>query len=86
MKNKISIRKLDKLGRITLPSNLRKVLNMNDLEELEIIADTNKIIIRKQNHPDIFGNSSDNDSYFEYRGNKVSKESIIELSKIAGLI
>nr|WP_315104592.1 AbrB/MazE/SpoVT family DNA-binding domain-containing protein [uncultured Catonella sp.] len=86
MKNKVSIRKLDKLGRITLPSNLRKVLNMNDLEELEIIADTNKIIIRKQNHPDIFGNSSDNDSYFEYRGNKVSKESIIELSKIAGLI
>ena len=86
MKNKVSIRKLDKLGRITLPSNLRKVLNMNYLEDLEIIADTNKIIIRKQNHPDIFGNSSDNDSYFEYRGNKVSKESIIELSKIAGLI
>ena len=37
MKNKVLIRRLDKLGRITIPANLRKSLNINDLEELEKI-------------------------------------------------
>lgn len=86
MKNKVLIRRLDKLGRITIPANLRKSLNINDLEELEIISGTNNIIIRKQINPDIFGNIDDDDNYFEYYGNRISKKSIIELSKIAGLM
>ena len=86
MKNNILTRKLDKLGRITIPANLRKSLNIDDLEELEIISGVNNIIIRKQLKPDIFGNTDDDGNYFEYYGNKVSKKSIIELSKIAGLI
>ena len=86
MKNKVLIRRLDKLGRITIPANLRKSLNINDLEELEIISGTNNIIIRKQINPDIFGNIDDDENYFEYYGNRISKKSIIELSKIAGLM
>ena len=86
MKNNILTRKLDKLGRITIPANFRKNLNIDDLEELEIISGSNNIIIRKQINPDIFGNIDEDDNYFEYYGNRISKNSIIELSKIAGLM
>ena len=86
MKNKVLTRRLDKLGRITIPANLRKSLNINDFEELEIISGANNIIIRKQINPDIFGNIDDDNNYFEYYGNRISKKSIIELSKIAGLM
>ena len=86
MKNIVLTRRLDKLGRITIPANLRKSLNINDSEELEIITGPNNIIIRKQINPDIFGNIDDNNNYFEYYGNRISKKSIIELSKIAGLM
>lgn|GEM_PF-343784 len=86
MNSTISTRRLDKLGRITIPANIRKSLSINDYEELEIIADCNNIIIRKRKNPDIFGNEYDNGCYVEYQGNKVSKKSILELSKIAGII
>ena len=86
MKNIVLTRRLDKLGRITIPANLRKSLNINDSEELEIITGDNNIIIRKQINPDIFGNIDDDNNYFEYYGNRISKKSIIELSKIAGLM
>lgn len=86
MKNKVLTRKVDNLGRITIPSDLRKNMHIDEAEELEIVMDGSKIVLRKQNDFDIFGNTTKEDSYFEYHGNKVSKTSIIELSKIAGLI
>lgn len=86
MRNKVLIRKLDKLGRITIPSEIRRNLDINDLEDLEVIADKDKIIIKKLNKPDIFGNKIEDDCYFEYLGNKISKKSVIELSKIAGIL
>ena len=86
MKNRTLKRKLDKLGRITLPSDFRKALKLADLEELVVVSDGNSIILRKQVYPDVFGNIAHDDFYFEYRGNKVSRRSIIELSEIAGII
>lgn len=84
MKNKI--RKIDNLGRITLPADFRKDMNLKEFEELEIITDGNSIVLRKKNNPDVFGNISENEPYFEYHGSRVSKKSIIELSEIAGLL
>ena len=86
MKSRTLKRKLDKLGRITVPSYFRKALNLTDLKELEIVSDGNSIILRKQSYPDVFGNIAHDDFYFEYRGNKVSRRSIIELSEMAGII
>ena len=37
MNSTISTRRLDKLGRITIPANIRKSLSINDYEELEIM-------------------------------------------------
>lgn len=86
MKSNISTRRLDKLGRITIPANIRKNLSIKDFEELEITSDNNIIIIRKLNNPDIFGNEYEDECWFEYQGNKISKKSILDLSRIAGII
>lgn len=78
-------RQLDAVGRITLPKELRKSLNFSDREVLEIYTEDDKIILKKcQNPTDIFTGSTED--LIEYRGKLVSKKSIKELSKLAGLI
>lgn len=79
-------RQLDAVGRITLPKELRKSLGFKDRELLEIYTEDDKIILRKceRQKQDIFTGSEED--LIEYKGKLVSKESIRELSKLAGLI
>lgn len=49
MKNLGIVRKLDALGRITLPSELRRTLGVEDRGELEIYVEDNKVILEKYN-------------------------------------
>ncbi len=77
------IRKLDDLGRITLPMELRKNLGITDRDALHIFVEDQKIILEKYAPADIFtGNRED---LIEYHGKRVSKESIKEMAKLAGL-
>lgn len=41
------IRKIDDLGRIVLPKELRKVLSIHSGDDFQIIVDENKIILEK---------------------------------------
>lgn len=84
MKNTGIVRRLDELGRITIPIELRRSLGIGDREALEIYTEDNKIVLAKYEPTDIF-TGSDKD-LIEYKGKLVSKESIKELSKLAGLI
>lgn len=77
------VRPLDEVGRITLPMELRKSLNLEERAPLEIFVDEDRIILKKYTPSDIFTGSMDD--LVEYHGKKVSKESIIELAKLAGL-
>ena len=72
-----------KLGRITLPIELRRNLNVNERDPLEIFVDDDKIILKKYDPSDIF--TGEMEDLVEYRGKKVSKKSILELARIAGL-
>ncbi len=47
MKNTGIIRKIDDLGRIVLPKELRKTLNINSGDDFEITIDNGKIILEK---------------------------------------
>ena len=73
------VRKLDSLGRITLPMELRKSFDIGEREPLEIFTEEDKIIIKKYNPSDIFTGQCE-----EYRGKKVSRDAIRELARIAG--
>ena len=55
--NKTGIyRKIDDLGRIVLPKELRNSLNINSGDDLEITIDNNKIILEKFSKLDSFEN------------------------------
>lgn len=83
MKSTGMVRKLDELGRITLPIELRRNLDVKDRDPLEMFVDEDKIILKKYTPADIF--TGEMDDLVEYKGKKVSKSSIIELAKLAGL-
>ena len=82
MKNTGVVRRLDELGRITLPMELRKNFNIQERDPLQIFVEEDMIILQKYCPSDIF-NGSDTD-LIDYCGKKVSKESIRELAELAG--
>ena len=60
MKSTGIVRKLDELGRITLPIELRRNLNISERDPLEIFVDDERIILKKYEPRDIFtGDMSD---------------------------
>ncbi|MDF2540972.1 MAG: transcriptional regulator, AbrB family [Herbinix sp.] len=84
MKSTGIVRRLDELGRITLPIELRRTLDVSERDPLEIFVEEGKIILQKYQPTDIFSGSKDN--LIDYCGKKISKETIMELAKLAGII
>lgn len=82
MKSTGIIRKVDDLGRIVLPVELRKNLDINIKDKLEIFISNDKVVLKKFIPADIF-NGEDN-NLIEYYGKKVSKKSILEMAQLAG--
>lgn len=83
MKETGIVRKLDELGRITLPIELRRTLHLAERDTIEISTKDDKIILQKYEPVDIF--TGEREDLIEYHGKKVSKKSIIEMAGLAGL-
>ena len=84
MKNTGVVRRLDELGRITLPMELRKNLHLEERDSLQIFVENDRIILQKYTPADIF--TGETEDLIEYHGKKVSKKTISELAKLAKLI
>ncbi len=84
MKNTGVVRRLDELGRITLPMELRKVFNIQERDSLEIYVEDDKIILKKYAPTDIF--TGETEDLIEYHGKMVSRKSIEEMAKLAELL
>ena len=54
MKSTGIVRRVDDLGRIVLPRELRKVLEINERDELEIFVEGGRIILQKYQPSCIF--------------------------------
>jgi transcriptional pleiotropic regulator of transition state genes len=77
------VRNLDSLGRVTLPIELRRNLNIDIKDPVEIFVDGDSIVLKKYEPADIFtGNKED---LLEYQGKMISRETIKELAKLAGI-
>lgn len=66
------VRKVDELGRVVIPIELRRVMNINIKDPLEIFVDEDQIILRKYSHTRacmISGHISD--SNVELAGGKI---------------
>ncbi|MCI8996968.1 MAG: AbrB/MazE/SpoVT family DNA-binding domain-containing protein [Lachnospiraceae bacterium] len=84
MKDTGVVRRLDELGRITLPMELRKILHLKERDSLQIFVEDDRIILQKYTPADIF--TGDTEDLIEYQGKKVSKKTIAELARLAELI
>lgn len=84
MKSTGIVRKLDELGRITLPIELRRTLGVGERDPLEIYVDEDRIILTKYEPTDIF--TGEKNDLYDFCGKKVSKDSIVQLAKIAGIL
>ena len=64
MKSTGVVRKVDELGRIVLPIEIRKVLDINVKDAVEIFTDEDKIVLRKYFPACVFCGNADNIVYF----------------------
>ena len=80
MKSTGIVRRIDEVGRITLPIELRRMLDIEDNDALEIYVDVDGAIVLKKYTPAcIFcGNASE---VVNFKGNKVCKQCLDELKK-----
>ncbi|GHU51640.1 AbrB family transcriptional regulator [Clostridia bacterium] len=89
MKSTGLVKRLDELGRIVIPVDIRRTFGLQSPskdgagDSIEFFTEDDKIILRKYQPADIFTGSMEN--LVEYRGRKVSKDTIIELAELADL-
>ena len=79
MKSTGIIRKVDELGRIVLPIEIRRVLDIAERDELEIFMDDDQIVLQKFEPSCIFCASSKD--MVSYRGKNVCQECIRKMSR-----
>lgn len=80
MKSTGIIRKIDELGRLVLPIELRRSFDLNIKDSVEIYTDKDMIILKKFEHKCIFCDCSEN--LIKYKGKKICPECIENLKLV----
>ena len=79
MKSTGVVRKVDELGRIVLPIEIRKVLDIKSKDAVEIFTDNDKIVLQKYAPACIFCNDTEDVIYFS--GKRVCASCIKQLKE-----
>ncbi len=79
MKSTGVVRKIDELGRIVLPSELRRVFGIREGDELEISVDGDRVILQKRQDLCLFCGAES--PAIEYRGRRVCEPCATELGR-----
>lgn len=80
MKSTGIVRKVDELGRIVLPIELRRTLDIAERDELEIYLDDDRIILKKYEPSCIFCSSAE--KLQSYRGRNVCSTCIKKMNEL----
>ncbi len=80
MKSTGIVRKVDELGRVVIPIELRRTLGIAEKDALEIYVDGERIILKKYEPACIFTGNADNLIY--YKGKMVSRDAVKELMSL----
>jgi len=80
MKTTGIVRKVDELGRIVLPIELRRTLDIAERDELEILVEGNKIILKKCESSCVFCGSSQ--ALVTFKEKKVCQTCIRNMSRV----
>jgi len=76
------VRKVDELGRVVIPIELRRTLGIEEKDALEIYVDSDKIILKKYEPACVFCGNAENVEIF--KGKNVCRECAIDMSEKAG--
>ena len=79
MKSTGIVRKIDELGRIVLPKELRRTLGLNDRESVEIYVDQDAIILKKFKSTCVL--YGDNEDLLDFKGKSICQKCMDELKK-----
>ena len=74
------VRKLDQLGRIVIPKELRTTFDLKETDPIEIFVEGEDIILRKYQPACIFCNEATDDVQFE--GKNVCKKCLAKIKKL----
>lgn len=73
------VRKVDELGRVVVPVELRRTLGIDIKDPLEIYVDSDSILLKKYEPACILCGS--NDELMEYKGKKICRKCIAKLGE-----
>ena len=79
MKATAIVRKIDELGRIVIPIELRRVMNIGERDSLEIFVDGSAIVLKKYSLACSFCGSEED--ICQYRGKAICSGCIDEIKK-----
>ena len=79
MKSTGIVRKVDELGRIVLPIELRRTLEIAERDSLEIYVEGSTIILKKYEPACICGDAKD---VVNYKGRNICRTCLDEMKKI----
>lgn len=80
MKSTGIVRKVDELGRIVLPIELRRTLGIAERDPLEIYVDGNSVVLKKFQDSCIFCDSSHD--VVNFKGKNICSECLKELGEV----
>ncbi len=81
MKSTGIVRKVDELGRVVIPIELRRTLDIEEKDALEIYVDSDRIILRKYEPACVFcGNAAD---VTDFKNKKVCKSCLESMGQKA---
>ena len=80
MKSTVIVRRVDELGRIVIPIELRNKLKIADKDPIEIYVDGSSIILKKHEESCIFCGSTKNLS--EYKDKLICSKCLQNITKI----
>jgi transcriptional pleiotropic regulator of transition state genes len=78
MKSTGIVRRVDELGRVVLPIELRRTLNISDKDSLEIYVDGEKIVLKKYEPACIFCGNAEGIETF--RGKNICRTCLKDLN------
>jgi len=80
MKSTGIVRKVDELGRVVIPIELRRILDIAEKDALEIYVDRDQIILKKYEPACLFcGNARD---VKNYKGKNICEECLDSIAKM----
>ena len=80
MKSTGIIRKVDELGRIVLPIELRRTMDIAERDELEIFIEHDRVVLQKYEPSCVFCGSSQ--GLRNYRGKNVCQECVEKMTEL----